>query len=273
MSATRLGIRTGESARAEAGLVAKRLEAEVVVIEVGRDAEAGLRAALADGFADAVLIPAPALAAGAGISTASDPAAIPERRDARDAFVGGGTLESLPVGSRVAVDSRLRRAQVLARRDDLDVILTAPVEFDGADNRVTSLASLEDPEDAVELFQIDDWPTAPGQGGLVLLTRRGEERRVAGVDHRASRLALLAELGVLARLGASFAPTLAAHALFDDGLLFLSARVYRSDGSEHVTSSHALYPEDVKDPIDDLASRVADELLARGADDLVGVDT
>jgi hydroxymethylbilane synthase len=269
MGATRLGIRTGESARTEAALVAKRLEAEVVVIEFGRDAETDLRAALADGVADAVLIPAPALAAGA----ASDLAAIPKRRDTRDAFVGSGTLESLPAGSRVAVDSRLRRAQVLARRDDLDVVLAAPDQFDGADNRVTSLASLDDPEDAVELFQIDDWPTAPGQGGLVLLTRRGEERLVTAVDHRASRLALLAELGVLARLGASFAPTLAAHALFDDGLLFLSARVYRSDGSEHVTSSHALYPEDAEDPIDDVASRVADELLARGAEDLVGVDT
>jgi hypothetical protein len=29
-----------------------------------------------------------------------------------------------------------------------------------------------------------------------------------------------------------------------------------------VTSSHALYPEDSKDPVGDVATRVADELMA-----------
>jgi hydroxymethylbilane synthase len=257
MGVTRLGIRSGESARAEAVLVAKRLEAEIVSIEAGPNPEAGLRAALADGVADAVLLPATALAPGA-----PTPAAISKRRDARDAFVGTGTLESLPAGTRVSVDSALRRAQVLSRRGDLDAVLEALADADDSPNRVASLASLEDPEDAVELFQIDEWPTAPGQGGLVLLTRAKEERLVTGVDHRPSRLAILAELAVLARVGPSLAPGLAAHALFDDGLLFLSARIYQADGTGHVTSSHALYPEDSKDPVGDLAARVADELMA-----------
>jgi hydroxymethylbilane synthase len=151
---------------------------------------------------------------------------------------------------------------VLSRRGDLDAVLEALADADDSPNRVASLASLEDPEDAVELFQIDEWPTAPGQGGLVLLTRAKEERLVTGVDHRPSRLAILAELAVLARVGPSLAPGLAAHALFDDGLLFLSARIYQADGTGHVTSSHALYPEDSKDPVGDLAARVADELMA-----------
>jgi hydroxymethylbilane synthase len=60
-----------------------------------------------------------------------------------------------------------------------------------------------------------------------------------------------------------------AHALLDDGLLFLSARVYSLDGAESLTSAHALYPEDALHPADDLAARVADELLAAGAKDLV----
>lgn len=258
MGVTRLGIRPGEAARTEAGLVAKRLEAELVVIDVGTEPESGLRAALADGVADAVLLPATALAPGAAA-----PAAIAKRRDARDAFVGVATLEALPAGSRVWVDSPLRRAQVLNRRADLDLALGAPVDSGEPGNHVTSLASLEDPEDADELFQIDDWPTAPGQGGLVLLTRKKEERLVTNADHRPSHLAILAELGVLARVGPDVAPHLAAHALFDDGLLFLSARIYRADGSGHVTSSHALYPEDAKDPVGDLATRVADELMAQ----------
>jgi len=73
---------------------------------------------------------------------------------------------------------------------------------------------------------------------------------------------------VLARLEAGCSAPIGAHAILDDGLLFLSARVYREDGGEQLTSSHALYPEDATDPVGELASRVADELLASGAAEL-----
>ena len=195
----------------------------------------------------------------------------------RRQFPNAATLETrswgsepwsrFPAGSRVAVDSPLRRAQVLARRGDLDLVLATSADSEESENRVTSLASLEDPEDAVELFQIDDWPTAPGQGGLVLLTRKKEERLVASVDHRPSRLAILAELGVLARVGAESAPHLAAHALFDDGLLFLSARLYRA-GRERSRDefARALSRGLRRIRSSDLAKRVADELLAYARD-------
>jgi hydroxymethylbilane synthase len=70
---------------------------------------------------------------------------------------------------------------------------------------------------------------------------------------------------VAERVGLLVATTLGVQSELADGLLFISARVYAPDGSGHVTSSHALYPEDSRDPIGDLAARVADELLAQGA--------
>ncbi len=73
---------------------------------------------------------------------------------------------------------------------------------------------------------------------------------------------------MLERLETGCAAPVGAHALLEDGLLFLSARVYRLDGSEHLTSAHALYAADVKDAAGELAARVADELLAAGAADL-----
>jgi hydroxymethylbilane synthase len=255
MSATRLGIRSGGAALVEAGLVAKRLGAEVVVLET--DDPGGLLPALEGGDVDAVLLPATAFS---GDGTGRAPAAIAKRRDARDALVGSATLAALPAGARVAVDNELRRAEVREHRPDLAVELHPDPETAGLDAYVISLAALEDPEDAVELFQLDAWPTSPGQGALVLLTRRGDERSVAEVDHRASRLAVMAELGVRDRLGPDRAAALGAHALLDDGLLFLSARLYRAE-SGYVTSSHALYPEDSKDPAGDLAERVAAELV------------
>ena len=54
--------------------------------------------------------------------------------------------------------------------------------------------------------------------------------------------------------------------MLDGGLLFASARVYSLDGSGMLTSSHALYPADAPAPADELARRIADELLAGAAE-------
>jgi hydroxymethylbilane synthase len=49
-------------------------------------------------------------------------AAVLAREDARDALVGASSLEALPVGARVGTASLRRRAQLLAVRDDLDIV-------------------------------------------------------------------------------------------------------------------------------------------------------
>jgi hydroxymethylbilane synthase len=74
-----------------------------------------------------------------------------------------------------------------------------------------------------------------------------------------------AERRVLEILEAGCAAPIGANALIDDGLLFLSARVYSIDGTESLTSSHALYVSDVTNPSVDVADRVAKELLDAGA--------
>ncbi|WP_245866976.1 hydroxymethylbilane synthase [Diaminobutyricimonas aerilata] len=206
--------------------------------------------------------------------------AVPKRADARDALCArdGLTLDTLPEGARVGTGSPRRQAQLHARRPDLDVV-------DIRGNIDTRLGRVGDDLDAVVLaaagldrlhrldavtqyLELGPWPTAPAQGALALETRRGEERLVAKLDHRPSHLAVSAERGVLARLEAGCAAPIGAHALLEDGLLFLSARVYAPDGSGHVTSSHALYAADAKHPAGELAERVADELLEQGAADL-----
>jgi hydroxymethylbilane synthase len=212
-------------------------------------------------------------------------AAVPKRADARDAICasGGRDLDALPAGARIGTGSPRRRAQLLSRRPDLEVV-------DIRGNIDTRLARLDtdDPErrldaivlaaagldrlgrtDAVtEWLSLTSWPTAPAQGALAVETRTGDERLVAKLEHKPSRLAAEAERGVLARLEAGCAAPLGASALFEDGLLFLSARVYALDGSAQLTASHALYPEDARDPAGELAARVAEELLEAGAADL-----
>jgi hydroxymethylbilane synthase len=79
-----------------------------------------------------------------------------------------------------------------------------------------------------------------------------------------------AERGVLAGLEAGCAAPLGTTALVEDGLLFLTATVYKPDGSEHLTSSHAASLEGngqaaLLEAAEDAARRVVDELLESGA--------
>jgi hydroxymethylbilane synthase len=289
MSALRLGTRGSELALVQARSVAGKLDAEIVVIDSGADQDfvSALRAALRAGEVDAAVhsykhLP---VADADGLVIA----AVPKRGDARDALCSGDglALDDLPPGSAIGTGSPRRRAQLLARRPDLDV---REIRGDVA-SRLARLGGDADPSerlgavvlaaagldrlghlDAVtEFLGIDGWPTAPAQGSLAVEVRRGDEKSVSKLDHRPSRLAAEAERGILSRLGAQPSAAIGTHALLDDGLLFLTARVYALDGSAQLTSSHALYPEDALHPADELADRVATELLAAGAAALLGV--
>ncbi|AYF97907.1 hydroxymethylbilane synthase [Protaetiibacter intestinalis] len=296
----RLGTRGSALALAQARTVATRLGAELVTIESEGDRiseplsqlggagvfAAALREALLAGEVDAVVhsykdlptAPLPGLTV----------AAVPKRADARDVLCAadGRDLDALPAGARVGTGSPRRRAQLLRRRADLEVVdirgnidtrlgrLTADDPERRLDAIVLAAAGLDRLgriDAASEWMSLTSWPTAPAQGALAVETRTGQEKTVAKLDHKPSRLAAEAERGVLAKLEAGCAAPLGASALFEDGLLFLSARVYSLDGAEQLTASHALYPEDAKDPAGELAARVAEELLAAGAAELAGL--
>jgi hydroxymethylbilane synthase len=287
VSALRLGTRGSALALVQAGSVAAKLGAEIVVVQSGadRDFVSDLRAALRAGEVDAAVHSYKHLP----VAETDDLviAAVPKRGDARDALCSrdGLTLDALPPGARVGTGSPRRRAQLLARRPDLDV---RDIRGDVASRLARLGAGDEGDLDAVvlaaagldrlghldavtEFFGIDGWPTAPAQGSLAVEVRRGDEKSVSKLDHRPSRLAAEAERGILSRLSAQPSAPIGTHALLDDGLLFLSARVYALDGSSQLTSSHALYPDDVLHPAEDLADRVAAELLEAGAAALLGV--
>ena len=275
----KLGTRGGPLALAQAAPIAQKLGAELVIFDSEGDLSTqALRAALRTGEVDVAVhaykeLP---IEEAAGIAVA----AVPKRGDARDALCArdGLTLDDLPKGARVGTGSARRRAQLLGHRRDLEVI-------DIGDDIPTRLARVGTDLDAVvlaaagvdrfdrldlvtEFLGIDGWPTTPGQGALAVEVRSGEERSVSKLDHKPSRLAAEAERGILARLRADSSAPIGAHAILDDGLLFLTARVYALDGSAQVTSSHALYPEDALHPAADLAERVASELIAAGAANL-----
>lgn len=230
--------------------------------------------ALVHSFKDLPTAPAPGLVV----------AAVPRRADARDALCSRDavTLDALPAGARIGTGSPRRRAQLAARRGDLDIVdirgnvdsrlarLTPDSDqpLDAILLAAAGLARLGRSEAATEFLPLDAWPTAPAQGALAVETRIGDENLVSKLDHRPTRIAADAERGVLARLEAGCSAPIGAHAFVEDGLLYLSARVYRPDGGAQLTSAHALYVADSREPAAEVSARVADELLAAGAAEL-----
>lgn len=294
----RIGTRASALAMAQAGTIAEQLGGELVpIVSEGDTSTASLstiggRGVFASALREALLAREVDVLVHSYKDLPTTPieglsiGAVPERADARDALCArdGLTLATLPEGARVGTGSPRRRAQLAARRPDLEL-----VDLRGnVDTRLGRVASA-DPEralDAVmlaaaglgrlgrldvvtEYLPLEEWPTAPGQAALAVETRAGDEHLAAAVDHRPTRLAADAERGVLALLGAGCAAPIGAHAFVEDELLFLTAVVYRPDGTAQLSSSHAAALDDGDaDAAASVARQVTDELLRQGAADL-----
>jgi hydroxymethylbilane synthase len=224
-------------------------------------------------------------------------AAVPKRADARDVLCArdGLTLDTLPAGSRVGTGSPRRVAQLKALRPDLEVVdIRGNIDtrlgrvFGDADVdrrldaiilAAAGLGRLGRGDAATQYLELGDWPTAPGQGALALETRRKKDtsadgralaQGLAAINHVTTRGTVAAERAVLAGLEAGCAAPLGTTALVEDGLLFLTATVYKPDGTQRLTSSHAASLEGtgqsaLLEAAEDASQRVVDELLAGGA--------
>ncbi len=219
-------------------------------------------------------------------------AAIPQRADPRDALCArdGLTLSELPAGARVGTGSPRRMAQLRHRRSDLAIVdLRGNVDtrlgrvrdgdLDAVVLAAAGLQRLDRLAAATELFDVTDWPTAPGQGAVAVETTERVFARLAGIlgglDHTVSRVTAVAERAVLARLEAGCSAPVGASAIVDGELLLLSATVYRPDGSGQLTASFGEVLEgsaaEREASAVALGTRTADDLLGRGAAEFADV--
>jgi hydroxymethylbilane synthase len=198
-------------------------------------------------------------------------AAVLPREDARDALVGAASLEALPAGARIGTASLRRRAQLLAVRDDLDVVdLRGNVDTrlrklrDGAcDALILAAAGLRRLGRAEEIGALLDpsvFVPAPGQGALAV-----EGRAIpAGLVDVESDARLRAERFVVEALEASCDTPVGVH---HDGTA-LHAFVGLPDGSAWLRDSVVADEpgEAAALIVARLESMGARELLARAAD-------
>jgi hydroxymethylbilane synthase len=225
-------------------------------------------------------------------------AAIPRRADARDAFVCEEywALHTLPMGGRVGTTSPRRRAQLLALRPDLRFVETRgnvdtrlrKLEAGDCDALVLAAAGLDRlgrAEWVHQRFAIDELCPAPGQGALALETRaesyavfaepeRDEyvRRAVAALDHAETRFSVEVERAVLEGLGGGCEVPIGVHcagiAEVDGTLTWqVHAQVVAPDGEQMIALTSEA-GEGVG--AGELGERVAEELKARGAMELLG---
>jgi len=215
--------------------------------------------------------------------------AVPVREDSRDALVArdGLTLGELPAGARVGTGSPRRAAQlnalglgleVVGLRGNVDTRVQRVLNGD-LDAVVLAYAGLRrlGREDVVtEVLDPIQVLPAPAQGALAIECRTEDVEVIAllsALDHADTRAAVTAERALLAALEAGCSAPVGALADIvdsDDGSasseVFLRGSVTAVDGSAAVRLSATGPTTDA----DGVGRRLAAELLADGADQLMG---
>jgi hydroxymethylbilane synthase len=261
----RLATRRSPLALTQANYVQNRLnqaglESELVLVETRGDRELDVDLATIGGqgvFAVEIQRAVLAGEADVAVHSAKDlpsvtpeglvMASVPERLDPRDALVGR-SLAGLGPGATVATGSPRRRALLLERRPDLNVVPLrgnmarrfATVGKDGVDAVVAAMAALERLDElALASEPLDPRWFVPqvGQGALALEARVDDiETREALMilnDHR-SFLALVAERSFLAELGAGCSIPVGAHGEVDGDEVTLRGVMLAPDGTKSV---------------------------------------
>jgi hydroxymethylbilane synthase len=145
--------------------------------------------------------------------------ALLEREDPRDVLVvnramGADSLDELPAGSRVGTSSLRRRAQLHARRPDLEVVElrgNVPTRLNKVETgkvhaailAAAGLIRLEVQQRITAFLDPPDWLPAAGQGAIAIQIRSEDARiraLLSPLDHEPTSIATRAERAFLAAL-------------------------------------------------------------------------
>jgi hydroxymethylbilane synthase len=203
-------------------------------------------------------------------------AAIPEREDARDAFISfrASTVMDLPSGSTVGTGSVRRQSQLLALRTDLRIM-------DVRGNVDTRLKKLKDGEyDAIILacaglnrlglqkhitapLEYAQMLPAPGQGALAIEIRKNDaaaEKIVSALNHHSTEKAVTIERIFLKTMGGGCNVPVAVNARYNHDAIEIVGLIASPDGAEIIRESAKIKPEEAAEA----AVSLANKILARG---------
>lgn len=156
-------------------------------------------------------------------------AAVPKREDPRDCLIGS-TLDALPKGARVGTGSVRRRALLLSRRPDLQILeIRGNIDtrlrkwregqYDAICLAVAGLNRLSLQENIAEILDPEWFTPDPGQGALALEIRDGNQHLrdlTLSLNHGPTWYATLAERSFLREIGGSCKTPVGALAILTD---------------------------------------------------------
>jgi len=208
--------------------------------------------------------------------------AFPQREDPRDVLISRERKRwrEIPGEGRVGTGSLRRSAQLLSLRPDLEII---PLRGN-LDTRIRKLLTLQLDaivlasaglhrlgwEDQIsEYFDPEVMLPAVGQGVLAIEGRRGDERvqqLVAPLTHDSTAVSLMAERAFLKGLEGGCQVPVAGFARVESGRVALTGLVAGLDGQKVIRGRVEGSPE----KSEELGKQLAEELLAKGAGDILG---
>ena len=208
-------------------------------------------------------------------------AAVPRRRHPFEVFLtrDGRILDELEAGERVGGSTALRRAQLLAYREDLRAVgargslethwkQLEEGQFEGLVMAATDAERLGWHDRVSEIFTTEVCIPTPGQGALALealATRKDVIAALRSLDDVDAHRAVLAERAWLNELGGGDDLPAGALANIVDGSLVMEAVVVSPDGIEVVR-------DEIDGPAaqaETLGAKLAVRMLERGAREIV----
>ena len=208
-------------------------------------------------------------------------AAVTERFDPGDAVVSPRyqTLTNLPQGAKVGTSSLRRRAQLLAKRPDLEIVsLRGNVNtrlkkleeenFDAIILAVAGLKRLGFHDRITEILPREICLPAVGQGALAIEARADDEATlslIAFLDDAATRTAARAERAFLARVEGGCQVPVGVYAEAADEALEMEAVIASIDGERLYRKKKAGSALDAEK----IGRALAEELLAMGGKEIL----
>ncbi|MBC7131344.1 hydroxymethylbilane synthase [Candidatus Bathyarchaeota archaeon] len=204
-------------------------------------------------------------------------AAVPERDDPREALISvdGSTLKELPKGAVIGTSSLRRMAQIKFLRGDLEV---KPIrgnldtrvrkvkqgEYDAIIVAKAGLDRMKLQSLASEVFPIDVFTPAAGQGALAVVARKDKKELIEifeAINHPPTMAEVTAERSLIAALKGGCHFPVGAIGKAENNTLTLYGCIFTLDGSKKLSASASGSLKEAQA----LGEKVAHELLKQGA--------
>jgi len=204
-------------------------------------------------------------------------ATVPKRASTHDVLISKDNLplKALPKGAIIGTGSLRRLAQVKFLRQDLEVVpirgnLDTRIEkakngdFDGIIVAEAGLQRMGLESLITERFSLEDFPPAPAQGALAIVTRKNDtktQQLLQIMEHPQTRAEVTAERSLMLQLGGGCRVPIGAIGRACENYLSLQGFMYTLDGKNRISAS----AESTLSESEEIGKKVAKKLIAQGA--------